>query len=125
MKKGMREYYIQRLDKETKCLAQLMDELLSESRRLWTLMRFFYEYGFKKYGVTPEERTLRSIAESFNKNCLNKYEEINVTANEMEFLLRIIRQMILIRATVGEIDAAGYRITLSGNQWYFSASYFY
>jgi len=42
-------------------------------------MDFFYQYGFKKINVTPEEATLRSIVESFNKDWINEYEEISVT----------------------------------------------
>lgn len=120
-----RVYYVKKLEKETKYLADLLGKLHNRSRRLWSLMIFFYEYGFKKFNTTPEERTLRSIADSFNKDQINKFEEISVNAEDMEFLLVIIRQMIKISYIVDEIGDAGYNVKIASDKWHFAGCYFY
>jgi len=113
------------LEKETRCLAELMSELQNRSKRLRSLMGFFYQYGFKKIGVTPEEATLRSIVKSFNKDWTNEHEEISVTVEDMRFLLKTIIQMMKIRHIINEISAAGYNVDTSGNKWRIAGSYFY
>lgn len=125
MKRREKEYYVEILEKETNCLAELMGELHNKSKRLWSLMNFFYEYGFKKINVTPEERTLRSKVDSFNKNRVNKYEEINVTIEDMQFLLETVRQMCRIRGIINEIENTGYYVEIARNKWYFAGIYFY
>ena len=119
------EYYLGELDKETRCLGELMSELQNRSKRLWSLMAFFYKYGFKNINVRPEEATLKSIVKSFNKDRTNEYEEISVTVEDMRFLLKTIRQMLLIRHIIKEISATGYHVEIVGNKWRIVGRYFY